>query len=654
MEKIKKDWKFIVILILGVIAMLSIGFYSLGVSDKLYNVSEDLNPNKNVEDIKVGTVVEQKIISDQNNFERIDIEFEPFKDEYNIDGIATIGIKDENGTVIKEENIKRNQIRENTTYEFDFDKQKDSEGKVYTLYINFNAENEEENVEKFFTVKYEDTIDTSFSVNGKDIKGSLAIKEYYLNNNKLIFFLLVSIIASIYAIFISIYLRYKKNIKVENIFLYTVPVICIMFMICMPTFKNHDELYHWYRAYEVSTGKFMTGIDGDTLGSMLPENIGSFYGKNWEDITYGDVKDKLSVSIDKENEALIYSETSAVYSFVQYIPQAIGIFITRIFTDKVLLLAYGGRIMNILFSILLIYFAIKKIPFGKKILLVLSFIPIAIEGFSSLSPDAMTISMSFFYIAYILSLAFSKENHIIDAKKIVILTVLSVIVALCKIVYLPLILLMFIIPKEKFKSEKKIKNIILIGLTAVIINLIWLMIAGMYLSRFREGDSSLQVISILMHPIKYLQNCLYTLNLNGQKYIYSMFGGELGWGEFTQLYAIVPYTIALIFVWITITDQTIKDKFKLYQKVWIALASIAIIGLIFTSLYVQWTTLGSDSILGIQGRYFIPILPLVAILIGSNLKVKTDYNEVTTCKNIASVGVVLQIWTLLALVICHL
>ena len=213
---------------------------------------------------------------------------------------------------------------------------------------------------------------------------------------------------------------------------------------------------------------------------------------------------------------------------------------------------------------------------------------------------------------------------------------------------------MFIIPKEKFKNEKKIKNIIIIGLIAVILNFIWLMIAGMYLSHFREGDSSLQVISILMHPIKYLQNCLYTLNLNGQKYIYSMFGGELGWGEFTQLYAIVPYTIALIFVWITITDQTIKDKFKLYQKVWIALTFIAIIGLIFTSLYVQWTTLGSDSILGIQGRYFIPILPLIALLIGSNLKVKTDYNEVTTCKNIASIGVVLQIWTLLALVICHL
>lgn len=494
----------------------------------------------------------------------------------------------------------------------------------------------------------------NFTVDGQEVKGILGIREYYLNNNKLIFFIVITLAITVYVIFISIYLRYRKNIKVENIFLITIPVICLFYIICMPTFKNHDEIYHWYRAYEVSTGKLMEEVDGDTLGTILPQSISDVTTDDWQSITYAKVRDSLNAELDKENTALLYSETSAVYSFVQYIPQAIGIFITRIFTDKVLLLAYGGRIINMVFSIILIYFAIKKIPFGKKILLLLSFIPIAIEGFSSLSPDAMTISMAFFYIAYILSLAFSKENHIIDGKKIAILTVLSVIMAMCKIVYLPLILLLFIIPKEKFKNEKKIKNIFIIGAIAVVLNLIWLMVAGIYLSHFREGDSSIQVISILTNPIKYLQNCLYTVNLNGQEYIYSMFGGELGWGELVQLNSIVPYILCFILIWITITDQTIKDKFKLYQKVWITIAAIAVVGLIFTSLYVQWTTIGSDSVLGIQGRYFIPILPLVALLIGSQLKVKTDYSDENTCKTIAIIGVVLQIWAILAIIICHL
>ena len=59
----------------------------------------------------------------------------------------------------------------------------------------------------------------------------------------------------------------------------------------------------------------------------------------------------------------------------------------------------------------------------------------------------------------------------------------------------------------------------------------------------------------------------------------------------------------------------------------IALTILAVGGLIFTSLFVQWTTCGSDSIAGIQGRYFIPILPLLMLLVGSQIKLKTEYDN---------------------------
>ncbi len=146
----------------------------------------------------------------------------------------------------------------------------------------------------------------------------------------------------------------------------------------------------------------------------------------------------------------LYAETSAVYSFVQYLPQGIGIAIARLFTDKVLLLAYAGRTMNMLVAMCCIYFAIKKIPFGKKkYYCCCRIFQSQLKVFHHLSPDAMTISIAFIYIAYILNLAFSKEEKFIDKKQAIILTILSIIMSLCKIVYLPLVLLMFIIPKEK-------------------------------------------------------------------------------------------------------------------------------------------------------------------------------------------------------------
>ncbi len=81
-----------------------------------------------------------------------------------------------------------------------------------------------------------------------------------------------------------------------------------------------------------------------------------------------------------------------------------------------------------------------------------------LKDFSSLSPDAMTISLAFLYIAYILKLAFSKEEAFIGKKEIITLTVMSIIMSLCKIVYVPLVLLMFIIPKEKIQRLQKVKK----------------------------------------------------------------------------------------------------------------------------------------------------------------------------------------------------
>lgn len=651
-ENLVKDWKFFAILSLVIAIFLLISFYTLDVSNKLYNATEKVETSDYIENVKTGTLVEQKIIAKSNNLKRINIEFESFKDRYDIGGTVTIGIKDANGDTISTKTITRNYIREYSDYKFEFKRQKDSEGKEYILYFEFD--NQEEGKDFFSIKKINDGNIDGMTINGELQDGRIAIQECYLSTSKQILFILMAVLLSVYAFFICTFIYYKKDIRAEKIFLYTVPVICIFYMISMPTFKNHDEIYHWYRGYEVSIGKFMSGIDGDILGTNMPESIRTVTTQDWQQIDYGTLRENIHMKLAPEEKSIIYSDTAAIYSFLQYLPQGVGIFIGRIFTDRVLLLTYAGRIMNMIVALTCMYFAIKKIPFGKKALLLLSFIPITIEGFTSLSPDAMTISVACLYVAYIFNLAFSSKDHFIGTKQKIIMTVLSVIMALCKIVYIPLVLLMFVIPKEKFKNEKKLKNIIIIALIAFIINIGWLSVSSIYLSHFREGDSSVQIKEAILNPIRYIQNCFYTLNINGANYIMTMFGQQLGWGEMINLYSIVPYTLLILAIWISISDSSLKEKFKLYQKVIIALTVFAIILLIFTSLYVQWTLCGSNSILGIQGRYFIPILPLIIMLIGCNIKVKTEYSDETISKSITIVGVLLQIIAVLSIVIGHL
>lgn len=655
---IKKDWKFYGILTIVVLIIILIANYTLQIEEKLYTTGEKQEETGTLEDVTTGTEIVQTFFAVANNLEKVKIDFEPYKDDVNCGGKVTVGIKDADGNVIQEVEILRNYVRETSQYTLEFPKQKDSKDKEYQIFIRFN--NLEEN-NRFYSVKYTDQNEFSnnhLMINGEEMQGaSIIFQDFYKSDIRTIIYSAILSVFILGVYIVSSIIYYKKGMKVENIFLMIAPLTCIFFLITMPTFKNHDEYYHWLKAYEVSQGTLATPIEDGVQGSMMPEGVSKVFPTNeWTTLDYQMMKELLDVKLNEDNKGILNPETAAVYSFVQYIPQAIGIALTRLVTDNVYLITYGGRIFNMIFALLILYFAIKLMPFGKKMLLIPAMIPIAIEGFSSLSPDSMTISMAFFYIAYILHLAFGNKEQL-ELKDKVILLVSSIVIALCKIVYIPLVGLILIIPKEKFKNKgnkNKILNFCIIAGIALMVNLIWLAISSRYLSTFREGDSIIQVLLALQNPILYIQKVLYTFNLNGSNYLLSLFGADLGWGELIKLYSLVPYAFLGIYLFTAVMDNDLKGKFKKYQIVWILLVVLVIVGLIFTSLYVQWTTVGQTSIAGIQGRYFLPILPLVMLVLGSVVKVKSLYNEEKVTKFVAISILVLQIFTISQILIVHL
>ncbi len=654
---VKNNWKFCILLFIIIIVINIISCYNLDINNKLYSKGTLLEGNSVIEDVTVGTNITGTFIALDDNLEKISLNFEPYKDIINCGGTVVITIENDEGKILKSSTITRNYIRENSTYLMKFKKQKSSKDKEYKINIYFK---DLQNYDKFYTLKYNNNANSKQSklfIDGKEIESSsLIYQDFYKSPERIAIYYGLMIPLNLLVILVSIFIYNKKDMKIENVYLMIATIICIFFLIAMPTFKSHDEYYHWLKAYEVSSGNLMTPIENNIAGSNLPEGVSKVLTSDWVHMTYKDVKEHLNVQLNPEKVSLLYPETSAVYSFVQYIPQAIGIILARLVTSNTLLITYAGRIVNMIVSILIIYFAIKIIPFGKKLLLIPAMIPIAIEGFSSLSPDALTISISFLYIAYIMYLAFNKNKYV-GIKEKIILLVLSIIIALCKIVYIPLVGLILIIPKEKFKNKtnkSKIINFIVIAGIALAINLTWLAISSRYLAIFREGDSKVQVLLALKNPFKFIQLLLYTIDINANKYLLSLYGAELGWGELIQLNSLLPYILLIIYAFVALTDDELKNKFKTYQLVWIMLVTLAIIGLIFTSLYVQWTTVGSTSILGVQGRYFLPILPLVMIILGAIIKLKSFYKIEKVDKFVEISLLVLNIYTIAQIIIVHL
>ena len=290
-------------------------------------------------------------------------------------------------------------------------------------------------------------------------------------------------------------------------------------------------------------------------------------------------------------------------------------------------MAYGARIINMIVSILLLYLAIKLMPFGKKGMLLSMCFPIAIEGFTSMSPDALTISVAYLYTAYVLNIVFNNEKQV-KKTDIFIITILSIVIALCKIVYLPLVGLLLLIPKGKFKTKKShILTKVIIMAIAIIANLVWLKISASYLDLYKDGNSGEQLSILFQNPIYYLQRFLTTINNAGGFYVYSLLGGELGWNEYAKMDTLLPTILGIAFIYVNTTDNTLKQKLTRYQNIIITLILIAIIGLVFTSLYIQWNEPTDTTIKGVQGRYFIPIIPILTLLIFSKIKLKSELSD---------------------------
>lgn len=307
-----------------------------------------------------------------------------------------------------------------------------------------------------------------------------------------------------------------------------------------------------------------------------------------------------------------------------------------------------------LVSVIMLYFAIKFMPFGKKVLLLLVALPISVEGFVSMSPDALTISAVFLFIAYVLKL-FNEKDKKITLKDKVILFGLSIVIALCKIVYLPIVGLLLILPKEKFKTKKE--QIITIGIimgTAILANLAWLVFSTTYLVTFRGGDSKYQLVNILSHPIQYIIMLFNTININSGSYLYSAFGGEIGWDEYVKLQWIVPIVFGGLYIFFSASDIELKNRFNKYQQIIIGLIVLAVVVLIFTSLYIQWTAMFSSEISGVQGRYFIPILPLISLVVLNKLKLKNEYTEEVKLKMLGITIWLTYIYVFLTIVINNL
>lgn len=436
----------------------------------------------------------------------------------------------------------------------------------------------------------------------------------------------------ILGIIILNFIRYKE--KTEKIFLSFLIPLGLLYLVLVIPYYVPDEAPHIIRAYETYQGEFISSLNEEGKHrAVIPKDFKDLKLTNLHD--YITLKEQISKKTDYSNCEEAYTEAQS-YPGILYLISGLGLAIGRIFKINIIFAMYLGRMFNFIFFLVLAYYAIKKIPFGKLLLSTYLLMPMVLQQAASVSPDSVINSITIFFISYVIYIVYRNE----DLKKIEIAMVIamSAFIAVAKVVYLPLVfLLLLLIQNKAISKNKKIFVIVTSTVIAVILGGFWYMYQGRYQDerdyvQERNINATEQIKGILTNPVGYLAVLGNTLDKMGLTYLYGMIGDSLGWQNIQVApYMILLYLIILICsIWFEKHEKTFNKKQKIFSLI-IALGTII---LIFTALYAGWTDVGAGIIVGVQGRYFIP----VAILILLSMCLKNNYVKI---KNIEVIYFVL-------------
>ena len=314
---------------------------------------------------------------------------------------------------------------------------------------------------------------------------------------------------------------------------------------------------------------------------------------------------------------------------IRHFPQYFGMIIGELFHFPTFFYITFCELLALLFYIIFCNIALKLFPIKKFLFLLIILLPICVQQMSSFSYDCILNSMCFLFISYIFYL---KYNNIrINLSDVIIMLLLLIIIGLCKIPYVLLGGLIFILDDVKKFSSKYIfvkKNILLI----VLIFLIFICLLP-YLSFLRIIAAS------MLNYKKTFFLIVETFVMYFKEY-YSSTTYILGWFDL-RLTPVLGVGIGLMIIFYLITNYQKENKneyesFNIEDKLIVYLVIIVLIFSIFLSM-IEWmgfadklNDFNSYSLIaykryisslryigGVQGRYFIPIIPLFIVLFKS-------------------------------------
>lgn len=544
----------------------------------------------------------------------------------------SVVVKNDSGENIYTENIPENKIHNDQIYYLRFNASKLKVGSIYSITVKSLGATRASMV----TVnprENEYSMVRNCMINQEESKQSIAYSVidgncFHLRNFYWLIVLLILILITM------TYLMYIYNVRLYKASFVIIMLIGIIYTLIVPQFSVPDEYTHYLTSYSQSS--ILLGEKAfDERGNVLLYEDSSNALVRASHPTVNEYVKEYDGLIGKEkfriNQPYISRAPLTLGSF-GYFPQVLGVSLGRILGLNGIQTGVFGRISALLLFAVLISYSLKIIPkFFEKVLFTISILPMTLQQVCSYNYDSVLFTACFFLFAYLLYLIYEKEK--INKLDIALVTLSSIIIATIKFVYLPILGLGLLIPREKF-TLKNGKTLVILMLVVLSLGsyLVVMKCNNLFWNVHESNTSSLinyntfTISQVIQHPIHEIVIIIATFQRFTADYISQMISGPLGWLEMNVPALQLSGFLMMLFY----SLFNVEKKSKIDQKVKLCsgLISMMIILIVILALQISWTPDNSMIVVGVQGRYFLPILPMVLLAMKDVLTIKAQNTNI--------------------------
>ncbi|MDD3337953.1 MAG: DUF2142 domain-containing protein [Lachnospiraceae bacterium] len=623
MKKVWNIWKkhyFGILVGVSVSALLLMGlmytYYCFVVpnakSEKIYIRAD--NGAEEFKDLPADTLISQNFSVENQRLSTIKVWIKELSETSN-DKVRAYLYADGNDTAIQEWKLSGDDIKNGHYTNFSLDNAIDVKEKTeYVFKFYFESESDSPDFHAYKTHDDEYAGGNLF-VNGSEQTGDLCFKVAG-GDNRFLNKTFILIIAYLFIVgIIAFFIIYKKKWKYETIFLFLCLTMGMMHWFLMPTYTTPDEKAHFATAYYYANellGEKAVDENGNVLVRECDREFSTSNVYPAND-TYAYIADHFFETAD--NEAMVSYERGPlnVASFA-FFSQILGIAIARLLHLGCIPLMFLGSMLGLLFYSLCCYFAIKFMPFGKMILCTIALLPMIIETAASFSYDVVLNGLSFLFIGYTFYLVYKKEKVV--WKDWVFLGIVLALLAPIKVIYILLALLCILIPVKKCTSRRNyILSVSMVIAAGILLILLTRMSSVISLTQSSAGGVRYFDLDYIIHHLSRTISTAYnTLRRMTDPIWRPVFGGMLGtWNVDMPWYIFMGFLGIVCCSAIAPADepQYLGNK----DRTVFTLIILGIIGAVGLAMLMDFTPIGTGYILGIQGRYFYPVLPLMFLVI---------------------------------------